>query len=141
MPIQTYSPRWDDIADFFEKVSPCLPEGYTGLIAVRLHRTGFPLTIEPLGSEVPDRELYPLALIELRDGEPTRTWEQLETDFEVPWVSERDFHAFRNDVMPFFHAEDHLEPVAEQILREDRPDAALLARAVVGATPAPAGAA
>lgn len=138
MPLQTYTPKWDDIADFFEKVSPCLPEGYSGLIAVRLHRTGFPLCVEVLGSEVPDRPLYPLALIELRDGEPTRTWEQLETDFDVPWVSERDFHAFRNDVMPFFHAEDNLEPVAEEILNTDRPAPELVARAVLGAATAAA---
>lgn len=121
MPMFTYAPKWDRIEEFFNRVSEALPENYTGFVGVRLHRTGNPLRLEILGSQIPDRELFPMAVIELKQGEPTRSWRDLEIDFDVPWVTQRDFDGYRNNVMAYYHMEDVLEPAAEKVLAGDPP--------------------
>lgn len=129
MPIFTYTPEWDRVRTFYSKVRRVLPANFTGLAGIRLHRTGNPLSLEILGEEAPDKPLPPMVVIPHKDGKMTRSWSDLEVDFDVPWVREADFHRYRDDVMTFYHAEDLLEPTAEQILQEETPDEELLRKA------------
>ena len=131
MPIWTYTGRWDEIRDFYSKLRPLIPADYTGLAAIRLHRTGAPLTFEVFGSELPEESLPPLLLLELQDGELTRDWERIELDYDTPWAREDDFHAYRDEVMAFYHAEDALELTAEAILQADEPEEQLLRKALI----------
>lgn len=131
MPLFAYTPHWEALKAFFAKFEPLIPAGYSGLVGIRLHRTGNPLTLELLGSELPDVPLYPMVLLELRDGELARSWEAVQDHYEVPWVRQDDFHRYRVDVMSQYHAEDLLEARAEEILKSDKPDEGLLKKALV----------
>lgn len=125
MPMFTYTPKWEAIPAFFDRMKGLLPEGYSGLVGIRLHRTGNPLALEIFGAELPNKPLYPLLTFRVEKGKPTESWERLETDFDVPWVKASDSHLFRLNVMSFYHAEDLLEPRAEAVLAgEADPDAA-----------------
>lgn len=126
MPIFVYTPDWEVVRTFYDKIKGMIPENYTGWAGVRLHRTGNPLSLEILGPNVPEKELPPMVWFEVENREPKPGWDKLETDFDVPWVQSSDFHRYRQDVMSFYHAEDLLEPRAEEILEADEPDADLL---------------
>lgn len=131
MPIFAYDAQWDPIKDFFAKCRGGLPPGYTGLAAIRLHRTGHPLTLELLGGAPPERPLYPLLMLKLDNGELTRDWDDLEVEFDSPFVKEADFHDYRADVMKFYHEEDALEQAAQRVIESDDPGEAALSRVIV----------
>ena len=131
MPINTYLPQWDEMKKFHAKFSPLIPSDYSGWIGIRLHRTGFPLTLEIFGPELPEHPLYPMVLLKCENGELNPDWDQAEMDFDVPWIKEADFHAYRDDVMTFYHAEDHLEPASEEVMNADSPSEELLRKAFV----------
>lgn len=131
MPMFTYAPQWDTLRTFFDRMRRVLPSGYTGLAGIRLHRTGHPLTLELFGDRLPDKPLYPLALFKMRDGRLVETWDRLENDFDVPWVKSADSHRFRLNVMEFYHAEDLLEPRAEEILKNPVVDEETLRKSLV----------
>ncbi|MBI1785817.1 hypothetical protein HYR69_11790 [Candidatus Sumerlaeota bacterium] len=130
MPMFTYTPKWDRVRAFYEKFRPYLPPEYTGLLGIRLHRTGFPLSVELFGKSLPDKPLFPMVLLELNGGKITRSWGDIEEKFDVPWARESDHHAMRDDIMKFYHAEDLLEARAEQILLSDPPDEALIKKSL-----------
>jgi len=138
MPIFTYTPQWDALKNFYERVKAKVPKGYSGLAGIRLHRTGYPLTLELFGGAVPDKPLYPVALFRIEKGEPTVDWEKQATDFDIPWVKDSDHHLYRENVMRFYHAEDILEARAYKILN-DAPDAELIEKAIVDHTAMPVG--
>lgn len=129
MPIFTYTPQWDVVQKFYNKIKGMLPAGYSGWAGVRLHRTGNPLALEILGAEVPEKELPPMVVFEVEKGEPKLSWEKLQTEFDVPWQRPSDFHRFRQDVMSFYHAEDLMEARAEEILGAEAPERDLLRKA------------
>ncbi len=129
MPIFVYTPDWEVVKAFYEKIKGTLPAGYSGWAGVRLHRTGNPLSLEILGSEIPDVELPPMVAFEVEDGEPKEGWARVETQFDVPWLRPSDFHRYRDDVMSFYHAEDLLEARAEEILESEAPEQELLRKA------------
>jgi hypothetical protein len=131
MPIVAYTPQWEAIKAFISKLESHLPEEYTGLMGIRLHRTGYPLTIELFGAELPERDLYPMALVEMKDGEPAKGWDYVQNQYEVPWARPSDFHRYRVNVMENYHAEDLLEARAEQILNDPKADPELLRKAIV----------
>lgn len=129
MPLKVYSPDWDAVKAFYDKIKVMLPPGYTGWAGIRLHRTGNPLALEILGEEIPGKDLPPMAAFEVVKGEPKQSWERIATQFDVPWVRPSDFHRYREDVMTFYHAEDLLEARAEEILKSDAPERELLRKA------------
>jgi hypothetical protein len=131
MPIFTYTPQWDAIQAFYSKFEKLIPETYEGFIAIRLHRTGNPLTLEFFGPNRPEDVLYPIILLELRNGDLIASWDKIKDAFDVPWTSDQAFHRYRNDVMRFYHAEDLLEPAAEVVLAEKRPSEETLRKAIV----------
>lgn len=131
MPLSVYNPIWDATREFYERMQPVIPNDFTGLVGIRLHRTGNPLTLELLGESLPDKPLYPMVTVEVKDGEMAGDWDALEADFDVPWPRESDFHRYRDDVMTFYHAEDALEECSEKILSEDVADEELLRSALV----------
>jgi hypothetical protein len=137
MPMFTYDAQWDPIRAFFDKCRPRAPSVYSGRIGIRLHRTGHPLTLELFGPELPEEPLPPMLHLQMDRGELTRSWDDLEVAYDVPWAKEEDFHAYRDDVMKFYHEEDALEPAAEAVLESDAPTAEQLARVVVDRRPAP----
>lgn len=127
----TYTPNWEAVENFFEKLKSHLPARYSGLAGIRLHRTGNPLRLELFGKTLPEKPLYPLALFEIKEGEPTKDWKEIAVAYDVPWVKEADFHRYRNDVMEFYHAEDLLEPRAEEVLKGAKLEEALLGKVLV----------
>lgn len=134
MPIVTYSPHWEAVKDFYGKLSSLLPSRYTGLVGIRLHRTGHPLQLALMGSELPDSPLFPMVLFELENGQLALDWDALATNFRVPWVSEDDFFRYSKNVMAFYQEEDKLEPVAEEILAAEAPEEDLLKQAIIVAS-------
>ena len=86
MPISTYIPQWEPVWKFYAKFESIIPEDYTGLLGIRLHRTGHPLTLEFFGPEIPNKTLYPILVLELRNGDLVRSKEKIETEFDAPWV-------------------------------------------------------
>lgn len=138
MPIFAYDAQWDPIQDFFAKCRGALPAGYSGLAAIRLHRTGHPLTLELLGPAPPEDPLYPLLMLKIEDGELTRDWESLEADFDSPFVKDADFHEYRENVMRFYHEEDALETAAQRVLESDDPSEEALRSVIVDRASAPA---
>ena len=138
MPIFTYSPHWEAVKNFYSKVCPVLPSAYTGLVGVRLHRTGNPLRLAVFGSKLPNSVPFPVVVIELKAGALVRGWDALETNFEVPWISREDFFHYSKNVMAFYQEEDKLEAVAEEILATDTPEEALLKQAVADTSAVPA---
>lgn len=138
MPMFTYTPQWEPLGAFVAKMKKLLPAGYTGLAGVRLHRTGYPLTLEPFGASLPDKPLYPMALLQFKGGELEIPLAKVENDFEVPWLRKADFDRFRDDVMTFYMAEDLLEGRAEEILKADAPDEALMRKNFVDHASVPA---
>lgn len=129
MPIFVYTPDWEVVRKFYDRIKPMLPSGYGGWAGVRLHRTGNPLALEILGDEIPDKELPPMVAFEVEKGEPKAGWDKIKTEFDVPWVRASDFHRYREDVMSFYHAEDLLEARAEDILKAESPEKDLLRKA------------
>lgn len=130
MPIFVYTPDFEVVRNFYDKIKVMLPKDYKGWVGVRLHRTGNPLALEVLGEEIPDKELPPMVWFEVdADHDPKVGWDKVETDFDVPWIRPSDFHRYRDDVMTFYHAEDLLEPRAEDIIESDEPDKELLRKA------------
>lgn len=138
MPIFTYTPQWDALKKFYERVSVKIPKGYSGLAGIRLHRTGYPLTLELFGGALPDKPLYPLAMFRIEKGDPVPDWEKQETDFDVPWVKDSDHHAYRLNVMHYYHVEDILEARAYKILNE-APEPELIEKAIVDHAAIPVG--
>ncbi|GEM_PF-5400895 len=135
----TYTPQWDAVRSFFDKVRAQVPEDYRGWAGIRLHRTGFPLLLVLFGSEVPEETLFPMVLLEFDDGQLKRNWTEIQDGFDVPWVKLSDFSAFCKDVMAYYHAEDLLEPTAIAILDSPTPDAKALKAAVTDVAGALAG--
>lgn len=126
MPMFTYTPKWETVGVFLKKMKPVLPPGYTGLAAIRLHRTGHPLALEIFPKGIPKKPLYPVVLLEFKNGELVRDLAKLEEAFDVPWTKIEDYNRFRDDVMWFYMAEDILEPRAEEIIKSENPDETLL---------------
>ncbi len=131
MPQNVYDPQWDVIKKFYDRMSPVLPADYTGLLGIRLHRTGNPVRLALFGSALPDGPLFPVALIELSNGERVEDWDTLETEFSVPWVNEDDFLRYCKDVMAYYQEEDKLEPLALEILADEPPEEEVLKQAIV----------
>lgn len=131
MPMRTYDPNWDAIKTWWRRFQPMLPAGYTGLVGVRLHRVGYPLTFEVFGAALPDKPLYPMLVLEVKNGALLKTWDAIELAFDVPWVSQRDYDALRIDTMSFYHAEDLIEPRAEAILSGEATDEDTLRKSIV----------
>lgn len=138
MPIVTYVPNWEAMKKFFAKFEPHVPGDYTGLVGIRLHRTGFPLTMELFGPELPERPLYPMVLVEMKNGELAKSWDWIADQYDVPWARPEDFHRYRVDVMSNYHAEDLLEPRAEEILNSEHPDAETIKKALIDGAGVPA---
>ena len=131
MPIFTYTPEWEQIRAWYARFERLVPEGYDGLIGIRLHRTGHPLTFEILGETPPDKPYYPVLLLKLKDGKLERDWHAIEVDFDIPWLKQEDFELYRDDVMSFYHTEDALEVDAEKILDSEEPLEELLRQSLV----------
>lgn len=137
MPLFVYKPIWDAARQLFEKMQPVIPSDFTGMVGIRLHRTGNPLTLELLGEGFPEKPLYPMVTLQLENGEMIGDWDTLEADFDVPWPRESDFHRYRDDVMTFYHGEDALEECSEKILSEADPGEELLRAGLVDHTGEP----
>lgn len=133
MPMITYSPAWDAIKTWYERFEDLIPENYAGLIGIRLHRTGQPLSFEFMGKALPDEPVYPMLVLKMSDGELSEDWDKIQDHFAVPWPRESDFHHHRDEVMRMYHSEDLLEPAAEAILENERPDRDLLKAALIDA--------
>lgn len=131
MPMFTYTPAWDAIKTWYERFEGLIPENYTGLIGIRLHRTGQPLSFEFMGKTLPDEPVYPMLVIKMSGGELSEDWDKIQDRFDVPWPRESDFHYHRDEVMRMYHAEDLLEPAAEAILENERPNQDLLKAALI----------
>ncbi len=129
MPMWTYDPNWDAIREFFAKFESLIPEGYSGRLGIRMHRTGHPISLEMFGSDFPASPLAPMVVLELVDGEVSPGWDSLIEKYEVPWAREDDFHHFRDRVMEHYHFEDLAESTAEAIAAEATPGADLLTKA------------
>ncbi len=130
MPMFTYTPRWEEVRAFFEKFESLIPKDYSGLAAIRLHRTGYPISVELYGKSLPEAAIPPVVLFELKNGEPTRSWDEIQDKYDVPWARESDHHQFRSAIMDPYHAEDILEARAEEILKSSPPDPALLRKSL-----------